>query len=265
MKDFFGNEKYRKVIIAFWVTFMVAIVTFVIIFIGFSKKLKSTADMGLLNVNTVNTVLPNNTTITKTASSSDDKDINEVANEVLNKIENSTSVNIQNVTAQKEVTEETSTTKSNNTTSKKEEVEEKTEEIKPLEFIAPVSGEIITDFADESLIYSNTLEEWTTHLGVDIKADKASAVIASESGTIKSIKNDPRYGLTITISHNDGYETVYSNLLSSEFVSEGDTVEKGRTIGTVGESASFEVAEVPHLHFEVYKNGEVVNPTTILK
>lgn len=121
------------------------------------------------------------------------------------------------------------------------------------------------DFAKESLVYSETLEEWTTHLGIDIKADRASTVMAAEKGTVKSIKNDPRYGLTITISHKDDFETVYSNLLSAEFVNEGDIVDKGEAIGTVGESASFEVAEVPHLHFEMYKNGENVNPTEYLK
>ena len=102
-------------------------------------------------------------------------------------------------------------------------------------------------------------------LGIDIKADKASSVCASEAGTIKSIKNDPRYGLTITISHDDGYETVYSNLLSAEFVKEGDKVVQSQAIGTVGESASFEIADVPHLHFEIYKNGEVINPTSVMK
>ena len=145
-----------------------------------------------------------------------------------------------------------------------EEEETNEEVIEPVSFIAPVSGEIITDYAEESLIYSTTLQEWTTHLGIDIKADKASVVVASEDGVVKSIKNDPRYGLTITISHNEDFETVYSNLLSSEFVSEGDTVVQGQTIGTVGESASFEIADVPHLHFEIYKEGKSVNPTIYL-
>jgi murein DD-endopeptidase MepM/ murein hydrolase activator NlpD len=53
--------------------------------------------------------------------------------------------------------------------------------------------------------------------------------------------------------------------LSADFFKEGDSVKKGDTIGTVGESASFEIAEVPHLHFEIYKDGESINPTTLLK
>lgn len=75
----------------------------------------------------------------------------------------------------------------------------------------------------------------------------------------------PGFGLTITIVHPSGYKTIYSNLLSSEFVQEGDVVEKGQTIGTVGESASFEVSDDPHLHFEIMKDAEYLNPTIYLR
>ena len=75
----------------------------------------------------------------------------------------------------------------------------------------------------------------------------------------------PDIGLTITITHPSGYKTIYSNLLSSEFVKEGDVVERGQTIGTVGESASFEVSDDPHLHFEIIKDGEYLNPTLYLR
>jgi murein DD-endopeptidase MepM/ murein hydrolase activator NlpD len=269
VKSFFENEKYKKVIIAFWVTLVIALIAFVAIFVSFSRRLKSTADMGLLTINTITSVVPNDENGVKSASFSQDKSINEVSNSVLSQISKGSNGQITNVTSKQEinenktesnslekVTNDTVDTSSENTTVVQE---------KPLEFCAPVAGEIITDYADESLIYSKTLDEWTTHLAIDIKANKTSAVCASESGIIKSIKNDPRYGLTIIISHKDGYESVYSNLLSADFFKEGDSVKKGDTIGTVGESASFEIAEVPHLHFEIYKDGESINPTTLLK
>ena len=110
------------------------------------------------------------------------------------------------------------------------------------QFIFPVEGEVIKEFAKDSLIYSETLEEWITHTGIDIKADKASIVKATADGIVKSIKNDPRYGLTITIEHSNGYVSCYSSLLTSEFVKEGENVKQGQTIGTVGNSAVFEVA-----------------------
>ena len=114
-------------------------------------------------------------------------------------------------------------------------------------------------------MYSKTLDEWTTHLGIDIKAEKTTVIKAAEKGTVENIKNDPRYGLTIIISHQDGYKTMYSNLLSTEFVAVGDTIEKGQGIGTVGDSSSFEGADEPHLHFEMYNDGNQVNPTLYFK
>lgn len=133
-------------------------------------------------------------------------------------------------------------------------------EAKKIDFEAPVKGKILREFAKDSLVFSNTLQEWITHNGVDIKADKTTVVKAAASGTVSSIKNDPRYGLTVIINHDSGYQTIYSNLLTAEFVVKGEKVEKGQTIGTVGNSASFEVADEDHLHLELLQNNEYLDP-----
>lgn len=153
----------------------------------------------------------------------------------------------ENVNKKKEEKKETKETKA----------EPKEEEII---FKAPLKGEIIREYAKDSLVYSNTLQEWVTHNGIDIKADKTSVVKAASKGKVSSIKNDPRYGLTVIITHDGGYQTVYSNLLTSEFVVKGEQVETGQSIGTVGNSASFETADEYHLHFELLKDNEYVNP-----
>ena len=140
-----------------------------------------------------------------------------------------------------------------------------TAENKTLSFSMPVEGEIVKDFAQDNLIYSNTLEEWTTHTGIDIKADKTTVVKSAEAGMVKTIKNDPRYGLTIVIEHENGFQTVYSNLLTSEFVVEGENVEKGQSLGTVGNTAAFEIADEPHLHFEILKDSVQVDPKLYLE
>ena len=141
----------------------------------------------------------------------------------------------------------------------------KKEEKKEIKFEKPVEGEIIKEFAKDNLVFSNTLNEWTTHVGIDIKAAKTTVVKASYEGTVESIKNDPRYGLTVIIEHDDGYKTVYSNLLTSEFVVEGERVTTGQTIGTVGNTATFEVADESHLHFEILKDNVQVDPTIYIK
>ena len=140
-----------------------------------------------------------------------------------------------------------------------------TAENKNLSFSMPVEGEIVKDFAQDNLIYSSTLEEWTTHTGIDIKADKTTVVKSAEAGMVKTIKNDPRYGLTIVIEHENGFQTVYSNLLTSEFVVEGENVEKGQSLGTVGNTAAFEIADEPHLHFEILKDSVQVDPKLYLE
>ena len=190
---------------------------------------------------------------------------NEITNEIANEVnsDNSTkedstkyAVNTSN-TESKSVSEQTKE-------AKQEEVKEE-EEVKDPEFAMPVEGEILREYAKDNLVYSATLDEWITHNGIDIAADKTTVVKASEAGTVKSIKNDPRYGLTIVIEHVNGFSSVYSNLLTAEFVEEGETVEKGQTIGTVGNTATFEIADESHLHFEILKDSEYVDPELYVK
>lgn len=142
---------------------------------------------------------------------------------------------------------------------------QETEEVKDPTFSMPVDGEIAKSYGKEKLIYSDTLKEWTTHLGIDIKADKTSVVKASADGSVKSIKNDPRYGLTVVVEHDNGFSSVYSNLLTAEFVVVGETVKAGQTLGTVGNSATFEILDEAHLHFEILKDGNSVDPEMYIK
>lgn len=262
-----GNDK--KFMIIFGITFVIAVIVFIGIFVSINNRLKSTSDLGLLTINTTERIVPNSNYNTQSASASQDKTINSVSNKSLNQIASGKSANVSapSTTSENSGGKANSQTSASTNQAKKQasSVIDEPEAKKELSFMAPVVGEITTDYADENLVYSKTLDEWTTHLGIDIKANKASSVVASEAGTVKSIKNDPRYGLTVIISHEEGYETLYANLLSADLVKEGDTVSKNQTIGTVGESASFEVSDSPHLHFEILKGGENVNPTTLIK
>lgn len=177
---------------------------------------------------------------------------------------NSNTINTSNSASNSSANNVNATNSTNNSVATASENEE-SETKKELSFEQPVEGEIVREYAKDNLIYSETLQEWTTHTGIDIKADKTTVVKAAEAGTIKSIKNDPRYGLTIVIEHDDKYQTIYSNLLTSEFVVEGETVKKGQAIGTVGNTAVFEIADEPHLHFEIWKDSLPVDPMTLIK
>ena len=141
-------------------------------------------------------------------------------------------------------------------------VQQKIEE--PLSFSYPVSGEIGLSHSPENLIFSKTLNEWTTHTGIDIQAKRGTPVAASEEGIVESITETSAKGIEIILSHKDDYKTVYSNLSTKEMVKVGQKVEKGRIISGVGNTASFEYNEPEHLHFEVYKDNKPVNPLELL-
>ena len=203
----------------------------------------------------------------KTVNEMEDEVTNTTENTIANDLENEVENNVSN-----EISKDTDSTKYAVNTSRAEEIanevkedkksnkKEEKEKSKNPEFKMPVEGEILRKYAKENLVYSTTLDEWITHNGIDIKAEKTTVVKASEEGTVKSIKNDPRYGLTIIIEHTNGFSSVYSNLLTAEFVEEGEKVKQGQTIGTVGNTATFEIADESHLHFEILKDDVSVDP-----
>lgn len=271
-RDFFEQEKKRKMVTTFVIAVGLSIIACVTIFVMYSKKLSDEAEANLFALMENDENVVSNEELEE-ASYSQDKGVQNVNYENTVEVELDTNTTVENavktpeskepvtsvVKPEENVVEKPKTEENSQTAEEKEEVTEE------LSFQAPIAGDITKDFAMDTLVYSETLDEWCTHSGIDIKADKASVVVASEKGTVESIKNDPRYGLTVIIAHSNGFKSVYSNLLTTEFVQEGEEVEKGQTIATVGETASFEVADDCHLHFEMYKDGVAVNPTIYFK
>lgn len=128
-------------------------------------------------------------------------------------------------------------------------------------YTRPVFGDILKGYYADSLVFSETMQDYRTHSGVDIKAPLGEKVGAYTDGVISKIENDPFMGTTLEISHSGGVTSVYKNL-SSELpkgIAVGVNVKTGDLIGTVGESAIIEIADEPHLHFEIRVNGENIN------
>lgn len=124
----------------------------------------------------------------------------------------------------------------------------------------PISGEIIKEFSDGVLVYSETLKDYRVHNGVDIKATILERVMAAEDGVIESVRNDSLMGITVVIDHQNGVKTVYSNLSSMDMVTEGELVKKGEVINGAGDTALIETGQETHIHFEMIVDGKYVNP-----
>ncbi|MDQ2087771.1 M23 family metallopeptidase [Herbivorax sp. ANBcel31] len=138
------------------------------------------------------------------------------------------------------------------------------EAVKVPKFIMPVHGDIILEFAIDKLVYSKTLNEWRAHTGVGISSERGTPVKVVADGVVSNIKNDPRLGITIIVEHSKDLKTVYANLASGEMVTPNQKVERGEVIGSVGNTASFKAADPSHLHFEVLKENQPVDPIKFL-
>ncbi len=257
------NNSFKRLVYIAATMVVIILATFIITFIVYNNKLKNSG-YSSLTTEEIADLVPNNDEFLKEANQYVEEassDIGKSIEEAINSMEKE-KVELKEENINSSVIEK-------ETNSKVEKVEneskEKEEIVKDPEFSKPVDGEIMRGFAKDSLIYSDTLEEWITHLGIDIKADRTTIVKSSESGKVTSIKNDPRYGLTVVVEHVNGYKTVYSNLLTTEFVTEGEDVDKGQSLGTIGNSASFEIVDEPHLHFEILKDNVNVDPNIYLK
>lgn len=129
-------------------------------------------------------------------------------------------------------------------------------------FILPVNG-VLSKGHDATLqVWSSTMQDYRVHLGVDIVTEENAPVYSAADGTVSKIWKDTLMGYSIAIKHKGDCYTIYKNLsdILPEGLAEGVTVRSGQLIGSVGESAMVEVAEEPHLHFEMTVADLMVDP-----
>ena len=95
------------------------------------------------------------------------------------------------------------------------------------------------------------------HTGMDFTAPVGTEIYATGNGTVVKVEKDGRgYGNNVIINHGYGYQTLYGHM-SKFSVRPGQKVKRGDLIGSVGNTGT---STGPHLHYEVHKNGNPVNP-----
>lgn len=99
------------------------------------------------------------------------------------------------------------------------------------------------------------------HDGLDLVAPQGTPVLAAADGVVREVIRGGRaLGSVVSVDHRNGYVTRYA-LLGEVSVSSGQRVRQGQKVGTVG---VFSTTFAPHLHYEVHKDGEVVDPVHFL-
>jgi murein DD-endopeptidase MepM/ murein hydrolase activator NlpD len=99
------------------------------------------------------------------------------------------------------------------------------------------------------------------HYGLDFAAELGTPVVATMSGTVSRVENNPIWGRRVTITHGRDFRTVYAHL-GTVRVPMGKTVRRGEIIGTVGVSSGMTTGM--HVHYEIWHEDKPVNPETFL-
>ncbi|MBQ7226060.1 MAG: M23 family metallopeptidase [Clostridia bacterium] len=135
-------------------------------------------------------------------------------------------------------------------------------------FALPIeSCQLDVDFSDTVLVFSQTMGDYRTHMGIDLSCELGQEVMAVADGVIKNIWNDPFMGTCISIEHTGNAISYYKNLdpVVKEGIVIGASVSQGDVIGAVGESAMNEISQDPHLHLELKVNDKQVDPKDHIK
>ncbi len=125
-------------------------------------------------------------------------------------------------------------------------------------FLAPTEGKMTSKYGYRE---NPVTKQYAFHKGIDIAAPKGTKVVASAHGTVvTSAYLNNGYGNCVVLEHENNIKTLYAHL-EKRLVKPGDSVAQGQTIGTVGLTGR---ATGPHLHYEVYKGTQSINPEELI-
>lgn len=119
--------------------------------------------------------------------------------------------------------------------------------------IKPLNGVITSRFGLRENI------EPLYHTGIDIAANTGTVIISAMDGVAEVVSTEGSYGKHIKITNGE-VSTLYAHC-STLYIKEGDYIKQGESIAEVGSTGN---ATGPHLHFEIIRNGEYINPDLIL-
>jgi murein DD-endopeptidase MepM/ murein hydrolase activator NlpD len=101
---------------------------------------------------------------------------------------------------------------------------------------------------------------WTMHYGIDISTNIGNPIMATADGIVIKVQTDKYLGKNVTISHGNGFTTVYGHM-SNFAVKPGQKVKRRDIIGYIGQTGK---AAGPHVHYEVWRDGRRVDPRNYL-
>lgn len=101
---------------------------------------------------------------------------------------------------------------------------------------------------------------YEVHEGIDFIGEQGDIIAATGNGVVTQAGFNGGYGISVTIDHGYGYETLYAHM-SEKRVSSGDEVKRGQIIGYIGSTGR---SSGPHLHYGIYKDNVAIDPAEIM-
>lgn len=136
---------------------------------------------------------------------------------------------------------------------------ESSPETQKMSYSLPIDGEIFGAYSNGKMVKNATLNDWRTHDGIDIKADKGTEVKAIADGIVTRYYEDPLWGYVVEIDHSNSVTGIYCGLGKEVKVKIGDKVKLGTVLGAV-DQIPCEISLDSHLHFAVKMNGKYSDP-----
>lgn len=122
---------------------------------------------------------------------------------------------------------------------------------------------LLRGFSGSTMVQSGVTGVWAIHAGTDLQAALGDPVYAIADGKVIACVEDALKGKFVEIAHSQGYVSRYCGLEMHGAIRTGDQIHAGQTIGFVGNSMLNETDLGPHLHLEVSRNGEMVDPMAL--
>lgn len=133
--------------------------------------------------------------------------------------------------------------------------------VKSEKYVLPTSGGVLKKFS-MSPVFDETMGDWRSHGGTDFEASEGEEIKAVGNGRVTKVISDPSWGYIVEIDCGE-FTARYCGLHQGTTVKINDTVSEGDTVGIIG-IIPCESAVQSHLHLEIVKDGDRVDPETVL-
>ena len=122
---------------------------------------------------------------------------------------------------------------------------------------------IISEYSMNNMVYFETLKDWRLHKGTDYAADKGQEIYSISDGLVSAVVKNELYGDGVELEYKNGFKATYYGIKPDGNISVGARIKAGDVVGTVTEIPCEKSLEA-HIHLEMTKDGQYVNPETCL-